>query len=352
MAAKPAFDLTLYLVVGGDALGGRPLDEVVAAAVRGGVTLVQLREKTRPDAEIVERARALKDLLGPLDVPLIVNDRVEVARAAGADGVHLGQDDLDAALEEAQAAAGVSRGDLWALGDHRLLCGDATDQGDVARLLGAQRAAMAFTDPPYNVGLGDHGGQQRGASRRRIKNDALPPEEWEAFCRAWTKNLLDSVDGALYVCMSTKEWPLVSRVLAEAGGHWSDTIIWAKDRFVLGRADYQRQYEPIWFGWRQGAQHHWCGDRDQGDVWTIPRPTDSELHPTMKPLALVERALRNSTRAGDSVLDPFLGSGTTLIACERSGRICYGMELEPHYVDVAIKRWESFTGEQAKKETR
>ncbi|HLF72170.1 MAG TPA: ParB N-terminal domain-containing protein, partial [Dehalococcoidia bacterium] len=145
--------------------------------------------------------------------------------------------DLDAALEAARAAPRAQRGETWALGDHRLVCGDACDVGDVARLFDGKKAAMAFTDPPYNVSLGDHGGQQRGQRRRRIENDALPPEQWEAFVRSWSRNLLASVDGALYVCMSTKEWPLVSRVLAESGAHWSDTIIWAKDRFVLGRAD-------------------------------------------------------------------------------------------------------------------
>jgi DNA modification methylase len=258
--------------------------------------------------------------------------------------------DVDAALEAAQAAHVAQRGDLWRLGDHRLLCGDSTNVGDVERLLGGKKAAMAFTDPPYNVSLGDHGGRQRGSRRRRIVNDALTPEAWEAFVQAWARNLLDYVDGALYICMSTKEWPVVSRVLEESGGHWSDTIIWAKDRFVLGRADYQRQYEPVWYGWREGASHHWCGDRDQGDVWNIPRPADSELHPTMKPLELVERAIANSSRSGDTVLDLFLGSGTTLIAAERTGRVCYAMELEPAYVDVAIRRWEAFTGERAEKD--
>jgi len=257
--------------------------------------------------------------------------------------------DLEAAWEEAQRAPGVTRGDIWRLGDHRVMCGDATDSGDVSRLVGGQRASMAFTDPPYNVDYGHHGGASRTGRRRTIANDALAPAEWEAFCRAWAQQLLSNVDGALYICMSTREWPVVSRVLEELGGHWSDTIIWAKDRFVLGRADYQRQYEPIWFGWRQGVSHHWCGDRDQGDVWSIPRPAESELHPTMKPLALVERAIENSSRAGDRVLDLFLGSGTSVIAAERTGRICYGMELDAHYCRIVIARWEAFTGLKAEK---
>jgi DNA modification methylase len=157
------------------------------------------------------------------------------------------------------------------------------------------------------------------------------------------------VDGAIYVCMSTKEWPVVSTVLAEAGGHWSDTIIWAKDRFVLGRADYQRGYEPIWYGWREGAKHQWFGGRDQGDVWRIDRPSENDLHPTTKPLPLIERAIENSSRPGAVVLDLFLGSGSTLIACERTARICYGFEIDPHYFSVALARWEAFTGEEARR---
>jgi DNA modification methylase len=255
--------------------------------------------------------------------------------------------DVEAALEAARAATRAKRGELWALGDHRLLVGDSTDVGDVARLLGETRPAMCFTDPPYNVALGDHGGQQRGSRKRRIQNDAMPPEQWAAFVRGWAGNLVASVDGAIYCCMSTKEWGSVSEALAEADGHWSDTIVWKKDRFVLGRADYQRQYEPIWFGWREGAKHHWCGDRDQGDVWEIDRPSESDAHPTMKPLALVERAITNSSRQGDVVLDLFLGSGSTLIAAERTGRVCYGMELDAHYGSVVLARWESFSGKEA-----
>ena len=175
----------------------------------------------------------------------------------------------------------------------------------------------------------------------------MAPEEWENFCRSWARNLIASVSGALYVCMSTKEWPLVSRVLDEEGAHWSDTIIWAKDRFVLGRADYQRQYEPIWYGWPNDAKHQWHGGRDQGDVWSIDRASENQAHPTMKPLALVEKAISNSSSVGEVVLDLFLGSGSTLIAAERIGRVCYGMEISEHYATVILARWESFSGKEA-----
>ena len=298
-------------------------------------------------------ARMLADLqnIPDVDVSLTGFDDDEIKNLinslkAGEKRERLENFDLDEALEQVAPGA-VTLGDVWQLDDHRLMCGDATDPAHVAALMGDTTANMAFTDPPYNVALGDHGGRQKGQRRRRLENDALPPKQWESFVRGWGRNLLANTAGALYVCMSSKELSIVSRVLAEEGGHWSDTIIWEKDRFVLGRADYQRQYEPIWYGWREGAKHHWCGDRDQGDVWRIDRPQESELHPTMKPLALIERAIENSSEASDTVLDLFLGSGSMLIACERTGRSCYGMEIDPHYCAVAIARWESFTGQKA-----
>jgi DNA modification methylase len=252
--------------------------------------------------------------------------------------------DLDTALEEARRSGRAELGSLWALGENRLLCGDATKPADVERLLGGGRADMAFCDGPYNVALGDHGGQRPGSRRRRpIANDDLAPADFEAFVRAWAGTLLGSVDGALYLCMSSKEWPLMGRVLAEAGGHWSDTIIWAK-RFVLGRASYQHAYEPIWFGWRDGASPYWSGARDQSDVWEIERPSASPLHATMKPLALMERAILNSSRPGALVLDIFAGSGSTLIAAERTGRHCATLEIDPLYVEVTLARWERFSG--------
>ena len=255
--------------------------------------------------------------------------------------------DLDAAVAEAGRSTRSTSGTIWRLGEHRLLVGDATRSEDVARLLGDRRPAMAFTDPPYNVDLGRHGGHAPGSRRRSMANDALDPAAWEAFVRAWGRNLIAATDGAVYVCMSSKEWPLMARVLGEEGGHWSDTIIWSKDRFVLGRADYQRAYEPLWYGWREGVRHNWSGGRDQSDVWAIERPASSPLHPTMKPLELIERAVSNSSSLADLVFEPFAGSGSTIVACERTGRRCAAIELDPVYADVAVGRWERFTHQNA-----
>ena len=139
----------------------------------------------------------------------------------------------------------------------------------------------------------------------------------------------------------------LQKVFREAGGHWSTFVIWAKNTFTMGRSDYQRQYEPILYGWKEGTDHFWCGARDQGDVWFIKKPHVNDLHPTMKPVELVERAIRNSSKGRDTVLDPFGGSGTTLIACEKAGRQARLIELEPKYCDVIIRRWQEFSGKEA-----
>lgn len=241
-------------------------------------------------------------------------------------------------FERTQRATKAALGDVYLVGRHTIVVGDATTPDAYDAGLCGTPADAAAPDVPYNVRMGNHGGQARGARRRRIANDDLPPEQFEAFCRGWVEQLLRNVDGAIYLFTGSKELPRISRIMEEFDAHWSDTIIWAKETFTLGRADYQHQYEPIWYGWRNGAKHHWCGDRDQGDVWSFPKPAVSELHPAQKPLALLERAIRNSTRPGDRVLDPFLGSGSTLIAAERTGRTCIGIEIDPANVDLAIAR--------------
>jgi DNA modification methylase len=136
------------------------------------------------------------------------------------------------------------------------------------------------------------------------------------------------------------------KAFTEAGGHWSTFLIWAKNTFTMGRSDYQRQYEPILYGWKEGADHYWCGARDQGDVWFVKKPHVNDLHPTMKPVELIERAIRNSSKSRDTVLDPFAGSGSTLIACEKTGRKGRLIELDPLYCDVIIRRYHEFCGKQ------
>jgi hypothetical protein len=157
-------------------------------------------------------------------------------------------------------------------------------------------------------------------------------------------NILQVTKGAVYICMSSSELDTLQKAFRRAGGKWSTFIIWAKNTFTLGRADYQRQYEPILYGWREGSDHYWCGARDQGDVWFFDKPARNDLHPTMKPVALVQRAIRNSSKSRDIVLDPFGGSGSTLIACEKAGRQARLIELDPKYVDVIIQRWQAYSG--------
>lgn len=234
-------------------------------------------------------------------------------------------------------------GDLWILGEHRLLCGDATVVTDVERLMGGQLADMSFCDAPYNVDYANAAKNKTIAKDRRILNDALGKEFYQ-FLYDTCVNLLMVTKGACYMSMSSSELDTLQRAFKDAGGKWSTFIIWAKNTFTLGRADYQRQYEPILYGWKDGGEHYWCGARDQGDVWFIDKPRVNDLHPTMKPIELVERAIRNSSKSRDIVLDLFGGSGTTLVAAERTGRSARLMELDPKYADVIIERWQNMTG--------
>lgn len=239
-------------------------------------------------------------------------------------------------------------GDLWQLGPHRVLCGDATVPDNYTRLLQGETAHMVFTDPPYNVNYPNTSKDRHRGAQRAILNDNLG-EGFKDFLRAALTPMLACCHGALYIAMTSSELDALQWAFRSAGGHGSTFIIWAKNTFTLGRADYQRQYEPILYGWREGAHRHWCGDRDQGDVWHIDKPQRNDLHPTMKPVELVERAIRNSSRRGDLILDPFAGSGTTLIAAEKTGRLAFLMELDPGYVDVIVRRWEQFTGRTAER---
>ncbi|MBI5923845.1 MAG: site-specific DNA-methyltransferase [Betaproteobacteria bacterium] len=268
---------------------------------------------------------------------------------AGEETTNEGQTDEDAVPESAGPT--VSRlGDVWICGNHRVLCGDATQEESYQALLGDEHVAMVWQDPPYGVNYANSAKDKMRGKNRPILNDNLG-ENFQPFLEAALVPMMARCDGAIYIAMSSSELDTLQAAFRAAGGKWSTFIIWTKNTFTLGRADYQRQYEPILYGWPDGSTHHWCGDRDQGDVWQIKKPHKNDLHPTMKPVELVERALRNSSRPGDTVLDCFGGSGTTLIACERSERHSRLMELDPNYVDVIVHRWQDYSGGKATRQS-
>ena len=284
----------------------------------------------------------LKDL--GVDLGLIGFGAGELERLlAGESKTGLTEDDEAPALPE---QAITQPGDLWVVGEHRLLCGDATVPADVERVMGGQLADMTFTDPPYNVDYANSPKDKLRGKHRPILNDALG-EDFGPLLYEACANILSVTKGACYICMSSSELHTLHKAFTAAGGHWSDHLIWCKSHFTLGRADYQRQYEPILYGWPEGHDHYWCGARDQGDVWLFDKPARNDLHPTMKPVALVERAVRNSSKSRDLVLDPFGGSGSTLIACAKAGRQARLIELDPKYCDVIVRRWQEWTGEVA-----
>lgn len=257
-----------------------------------------------------------------------------------------GLTDDDATPETPDVAITVL-GDVWLLGDHRLVCGDSTQIETVEKVLAGGLADMVFTDPPYNVNYGVAMKDRLRGKKRKIANDNLG-DGFEQFLHDACLNILAVTKGAIYICMSSSELHTLQKAFRENGGHWSTFVVWAKNTFTIGRSDYQRQYEPILYGWKEGTDHYWCGARDQGDVWFVKKPVSNDLHPTMKPVELVERAIRNSSKGRDTVLDPFGGSGSTMIACEKSGRQARLVELEPKYCDVIVRRWQEFTGKEAK----
>jgi len=256
----------------------------------------------------------------------------------------------DDEVPESQESVISRPGDVWLLGGHRVLCGDATDAKSYEQLLQGKDVDMTVTDPPYNVNYANSAKDKMRGKDRAILNDNLG-DGFHDFLLAALTPIMANCTGAVYVAMSSSELDVLQAAFREAGGKWSTFIIWAKNTFTMGRSDYQRQYEPILYGWPEGGKHHWCGDRDQSDVWQIKKPHKNDLHPTMKPVELVERAIRNSSKPGDVVLDPFGGSGTTLIAAEKSGRAARLMELDPKYVDVIVRRWQDWTGKLASRES-
>jgi len=259
-------------------------------------------------------------------------------------------------------------GQLYKLGEHRLLCGDATNIKDVEKLMNGEKADMIFTDPPYGVAY-DTDKAPLGKPKRslgKVTGDDLPDKEFRILLQKAFKNAFNTIkkDASFYICFGSAKLHLLMPILFKIGYHLSSLIVWYKNQFVLGRSDYHNQMELVVYGWKEEyineweailygfkgeAKHRWYGGRTQSNVWEIDREyAGSYLHPTMKPVAIITRALNNNTLINNIVQDLFGGSGSTLIACEKMQRKCYMMEVEPKYVDVTIERWEKYTGKKAK----
>lgn len=240
-------------------------------------------------------------------------------------------------------------GDVWLLGKHRVMCGDSTSVDAVEALMAGGKADCVWTDPPYGVAY-----VGKTAEALTIENDDLNDAELTDFLRAALGAAFAACkDGAAWYVAAPPGPPMVhsfGTAMTELGV-WRHTLAWVKSTFVLGRADYHYQHEAIFYGWKPGAAHKWTSDRKQSSTLNFDKPARNGVHPTMKPVELVEYCIGNSSDRGDVVLEPFGGSGTTLIACEKTGRIARLMELDPRYVDVIVNRWQDFTGKQATRES-
>lgn len=296
------------------------------------------------------------------------------------------------AAEEAAASPRVAFGDIWRLGRHRLMCGDATKQEDMQLLMDGKQATMVFTDPPYNVNY--HGDTK---DKMTIKNDNMSAEKFQAFLTTAFSRLYSSArpGAAIYICHADSAGNEFREAMTASGWGLKQCLIWVKNQFVIGRQDYQWQHEPILYGWRPDGAHRFYGGRKQSTViedlpitiqqdgevnlicvsiggeqvvirakeaevisrvsdeimttWRFDKPLRNGDHPTMKPILLCARAIQNSSNPEEIVLDSFGGSGSTLMAAEQTGRSCYTMELDPVYADVILRRWEAFTGQTAEK---
>ena len=251
------------------------------------------------------------------------------------------EDDFDFEFEEKPKA---KYGQIYQLGRHRLMCGDSTNEEDVQNLVQNKQMDLFITDPPYNVNY-----EGKTSQKLKIKNDKMEEDEFRKFLVKCFKNADCALKkgGAFYIWHADSEGYNFRRACKETSWVVRQCLIWNKNTIVLGRQDYHWKHEPCLYGWKEGASHFWNSDRKQSTVLEFNKPTQNLEHPTMKPVELFTYQIQNNTKINENVLDLFVGSGTTLIACEQLNRNCYAMELDPKYVDVIIKRWEEFTGKKA-----
>lgn len=297
--------------------------------------------KISGDWDEAKLALVIADLdIADFDAELTGFDEKEIQQLIGSlDETEIEDDgfDLTAALE---AAAFVKRGDIWTLGRHRLVCGDATNPDDVAKLMDGKLANLVLTDPPYNVAF-------ESSSGLSIKNDKMAGDAFRQFLiDAFTQMATHSEKGAsAYVFHADTEGLNFRQAFSDAGFYLSGTCIWVKDSLVLGRSPYQWQHEPVLFGWLKGGKHSWYAGRKQTTVWNFAKPRKNSDHPTSKPLDLLGYPITNSTQANAIVLDTFAGSGSTLMACEALNRIAFCMELDEKYASVILRRYAEHTGD-------
>jgi len=319
----------------------------VPVHIAKGLTAAQAKAYRLMDNRSAEDASWDLDLLS-VEIGDLLIDGYDLA-LTGFSGDELNQllkldspEDEDEIPEDVEAITKL--GDLWILGNHRLICGDATNATDVSRLLGSSKPHLMVTDPPYGVEYDakwrtDAGLQKTGA-HGRVSND--DNADWR---EAWA---LFPGDVVYVWCAPGPLNADVLNSLQESGFEGRMQIVWAKSRLVIGRGHYHCQHENCWYAVRKGATGHWSGSRKESTVWNIDKPMKSETgHSTQKPVECMRRPILNNSNPGQAIYDPFLGSGTTIIAAETEGRHCYGLEIEPAYCDIIVKRWENLTGQKA-----
>lgn len=248
--------------------------------------------------------------------------------------------DIDNAYDSIEEPI-TKRGDIWILGRHRLMCGDSTRQEDIDKLMNGEQADLVITDPPYNVNYEGTAG--------KIQNDNMDDESFYDFLTNFQKAMVSvmRMGAAAYIFHADSKGHLFRDSFIEAGLKLAECLIWEKNSLVLGRQDYHWRHEPILYGWKEGEAHYFVDDRTQDTILCEDKPRESKLHPTMKPIPLVARLMKNSSKPGWNVLDPFGGSGTTIMAAEQLNRTAFSMELDEKFCDVIVKRWEQYTGQQA-----